>query len=409
LFPLLRYFSIASLISVVITTVLLAVLHHRIEREQLLTIGESNHVALAQSFANSLLPAFRQLAETAARTDNASLPAHPDFAAMHRGVLDTMRNTSVIKVKLYDLNGRTIFSTEAAQVGKDYSTNAGFVAARAGDPASELTHRARFSAFDREIVDRDVLSSYVALQAGGGAPVEGVLEVYSDVTEWVAHTDEQAKVITIAVVVSLCLLYAVLHVIVQRADVIIRAQYEQQKKSEDEIRFLAFYDPLTRLPNRRLLQDRLEQALAGSHRTRQWGALLFVDLDHFKAVNDRHGHDKGDQLLVQVAQRLKSSVREVDTVSRWGGDEFIVILEAIGETRELAREHAQQVAGKILAAFAQPFQLAGDECRNSPSVGVTLFQGQDLPVKQLLREADAAMYGAKSAGRNTVRVFGERP
>lgn len=408
MFPLLRYFSIASLISVVLTTVLLAVLHHRIEREQLLAIGESNHVALAQSFANSLLPAFRQLAATARQSDLSALANHRDFAAMRQGVLEAMRNTSVVKVKLYDLSGRTIFSTEAAQVGKDYSGNAGFLAARDGKPASELTHRDRFSAFDREIVDRDVLSSYVALQAPGGKAIEGVLEVYSDVTEWVDHTDQQAKVVTLAVIISLCLLYAVLHVIVQRADRILRTQYEQQRKSEEEIRFLAFYDPLTRLPNRRLLQDRLEQALAASSRTRQWGALLFVDLDHFKAVNDQYGHDRGDQLLVQVAQRLKSSVREVDTVARWGGDEFIVILEAIGDAREVARQHAHAVAAKVLDAFGDPFQLSGDECQNSPSIGVTLFHGHDLTVKQLLREADAAMYGAKSAGRNTVRVFGER-
>lgn len=407
MFPLLRYFSTASLVSVVLTTILLAVLHHRIEREQLLTIGESNHVALAQSFANSLLPPFRQLALTARQTELASLPSHPDFAAMRRGVLEAMRNTSVVKVKLYDLNGRTIFSTEAAQVGKDYSTNEGFLAARDGKRASELTHRDRFSAFDREIVDRDVLSSYVALQASG-LPIEGVLEVYSDVTEWVTHTDQQAKVVTIAVIISLCLLYTVLHVIVQRADKILRTQYEQQKKSEEEIRFLAFYDPLTRLPNRRLLQDRLEQALAASTRTRQWGALLFIDLDHFKAVNDKYGHDRGDQLLVQVAQRLKSSVREVDTVARWGGDEFIVILEDIGDSRDLARQHAQGVAVKIREAFGQPFLLSGAECRNSPSIGLTLFLDHELTVKQLLREADAAMYGAKSAGRNTVRVFGER-
>ena len=409
MFPLLRYFSIASLISVIATTVLLGVLHNRVEREQLLKIGESNHVALAQSFANSLLPQFRQLAETARQVGIESLPQHPDFLAMHRGVLDAMRNTQVVKVKVYDLGGKTIFSTEAVQVGKDYSGNAGFLAARDGKPRSELTHRDRFSAFDREIVDRDVLSSYVALQAKGSDSAEGVLEVYSDVTEWIAHADQQARIITLAVIVSLCLLYTVLHVIVQRADAILRAQYAQQKKSEDEIRSLAFYDSLTKLPNRRLLHDRLQQAVVASTRTRQWGALLFVDLDHFKTVNDQYGHEAGDSLLVQVAQRLTASVREVDTVARWGGDEFIIVLEEIGDSRQSAMRHAQGVAEKLLAAFREPFVLGGENRLNTPSVGVTLYQGQEVPVGQLLREADAAMYGAKSAGRNTVRVFGEKP
>lgn len=409
MFPLLRYFSIASLISVIVTTVALGVLHHRIEREQLLKIGESNHVALTQSFANSLLPQFRRLAETARQVDIQSLPVHPEFSTMHSGVLDAMRNTQVVKVKVYDLSGTTIYSTEAAQVGRDYSNNAGFLAARAGEPRSELTHRDRFSAFDREIVDRDVLSSYVALQASGSDTAEGVLEVYSDVTEWIAHADQQARIITLAVIVSLCLLYTVLHIIVQRADRILRSQYAKQKKSEAEIRNLAFYDSLTRLPNRRLLQDRLQQAVVASTRTRQWGALLFVDLDHFKTVNDHYGHEQGDSLLVQVAQRLSAGVREVDTVARWGGDEFIVVLEEIGDSRDSAMRHAQAVAEKLLVAFQEPFMLGNEACRNTPSVGVTLFLGQEVPVGQLLREADAAMYGAKSAGRNTVRVFGEKP
>lgn len=405
MFPLLRYFSIASLISVVATTIVLAVIHNRVEREQLLRIGESNHVALAQSFANSLLPQYRRLAATAGEMDIAQLPTHPDFVAMHRGVLDAMRNTRVVKVKLYGLDGRTLFSTEPAQVGKDYSTNPAFLSALAGIPSSELTHRDRFSAFDREIEDRDVLSSYVALRAKDDDAVAGVLEVYSDVTEWITHTNHQARVITIAVVVSLCLLYAVLHLIVQRADLIIREQYQQQQKDAEEIRFLAFFDALTRLPNRRLLQDRLHQAVLASSRSRQWGGLLFVDLDHFKEINDTHGHAKGDLLLIQVASRLLANVRETDTVARWGGDEFVVILENLGESRDDAGARARAVAEKILRSFGDPFVLGEVECGHSPSLGVTLFQGAEVPVGELLKRADAAMYAAKKAGRNNIQVF----
>lgn len=405
MFPLLRYFSIASLISVIVTTVVLGALHSRVEREQLLAIGESNHVALAQSFANALMPQVHQLAQAAARRDRQAVPALPEFAVLRLGAREATRNTRVIRLKVYGVDGRTLFSTEAAQVGSDEADNPGFRSALRGKPLSELTHRERFTAFDGEWVDRDVLSSYVALQSGEGKPIEGVLEIYSDVTEWIAHTERQARLVTLSVVLALCLLYAVLYVIVRRADRILREQYARQKSAEEEIRYLAFFDPLTGLPNRRLLQDRLQQAIAGSTRSRRWGALLFVDLDRFKEINDTFGHAQGDHLLQQVAARLSANVREIDTVARWGGDEFVVVLQDLADSRELALTHATAVARKLHGLFEQPFLLADEERRITPSVGVTVFQGQQVSLAELLKQADAAMYAAKAAGRNTVEVF----
>jgi len=183
MFPLLRYFSIASLVAVIVTTALLSLLHQRVERIQLLSIGESNHIALTQAFANSLLPSFRELAQTAKTLDTEALLKHPLIASINMHMRGAMQNARVVKVKFYDTHGRTIFSTDAAQIGRDYRDNAGFQSALQGRPLSELTHRDRFSAFDREIVDRDVLSSYVAMRAANDAPIEGVLDVYSDVTD----------------------------------------------------------------------------------------------------------------------------------------------------------------------------------------------------------------------------------
>jgi diguanylate cyclase (GGDEF)-like protein/PAS domain S-box-containing protein len=178
-----------------------------------------------------------------------------------------------------------------------------------------------------------------------------------------------------------------------------------QKQASEEIHRLAFYDALTGLPNRRLLLEQLKKALLANARHQQRGALLFIDLDNFKTLNDTLGHDVGDLLLRQVAHRLTKCVREADTVSRLGGDEFVVLLEDLAPDAQGAVNHADTVGKKILAALNQPYQLAGREHHSSPSMGITLFDAQSDSVDDLLKQADLAMYQAKAAGRNTLRFF----
>jgi diguanylate cyclase (GGDEF)-like protein/PAS domain S-box-containing protein len=190
-----------------------------------------------------------------------------------------------------------------------------------------------------------------------------------------------------------------------RAIFAIKTDITRRKAAEREIQQLAFYDPLTHLPNRRLLLDRLQRALVACARGTHCGALFFIDLDNFKILNDSLGHDKGDMLLQQVAQRLVSCVRADDTVARLGGDEFVVMLEGLSATVAEAEQQAKTVGEKILAAFTPPFELDEHEHRCTPSVGVTLFTGGGASVEELLKQADLAMYEAKSAGRNGLRFF----
>jgi diguanylate cyclase (GGDEF)-like protein/PAS domain S-box-containing protein len=173
----------------------------------------------------------------------------------------------------------------------------------------------------------------------------------------------------------------------------------------EEIQTLAFYDPLTKLPNRRLLLDRLRQALAASVRSGKEGALLFIDLDNFKTLNDTLGHDIGDLLLQQVAARLTSCVREDDTVARLGGDEFVIVLEDLSEQALDAARQAEVVGDKIQTVLNEPYQLATHEYHITPSIGATLFQAHKEGVDELLKQADIAMYQAKKAGRNAMRFF----
>jgi diguanylate cyclase (GGDEF)-like protein/PAS domain S-box-containing protein len=179
----------------------------------------------------------------------------------------------------------------------------------------------------------------------------------------------------------------------------------ERKRDEDRIERLAFYDALTGLPNRRLLMDRLHGALALRDRDGSIGAILFIDLDNFKDLNDTRGHDIGDELLKQVAVRLCECVRDADTVARLGGDEFVVMLQMLSPIGEDAAADVESVGRKILQALNQPYRLGGVEHHSTPSMGVAMFQDADITIEELLKRADLAMYQAKAAGRNTLRFF----
>ncbi|MDO9151993.1 MAG: GGDEF domain-containing protein, partial [Methylotenera sp.] len=185
-----------------------------------------------------------------------------------------------------------------------------------------------------------------------------------------------------------------------------------RKKLEDEVRQLAFYDALTKLPNRRLLKDRLSQTMASSKRNSRYCALMFLDLDNFKPINDTYGHAIGDALLIEVADRIKSCVRQVDTVSRFGGDEFIVLLNTLTTNKEKSIQQASRIAEKIRKALLTPYLLSlnnGDtktkiEHLCSASIGVVVFINHESNEDEILKRADDAMYAAKSAGRNQIKL-----
>lgn len=181
-----------------------------------------------------------------------------------------------------------------------------------------------------------------------------------------------------------------------------------RKSSEEKITQLAFYDSLTQLPNLRLLRDRLQQAVATSARSKCNGALFLLDLDNFKTLNDTFGHDNGDLLLKQVAQRLLTCVNEGDTVARLGGDEFVVILENLSEDSKTAVTQTESAGEKILATLSQPYLLGGHDYNNTSSIGVTLFDSHKNDLDELLKQADLAMYQSKAAGRNALSFFDPR-
>jgi len=246
--------------------------------------------------------------------------------------------------------------------------------------------------------DRDSLT----LQNSLSPLIKTQLEEMNGAVEKTRSAADQVRIAGL----TLGLLAIIISALVARATILaFNLHITQRKQAEEEIKNLAFYDPLTQLPNRRLLMDRLKQALASSARSGREGALLFIDLDNFKTLNDTLGHDVGDLLLQQVAQRLESCVREGDTVARLGGDEFVVMLEDLSEHDLEAAAQAETVGEKILLTLNLSYQLATHECSSTPSIGVTLFSDHEQNQDELLKQADIAMYQAKKTGRNSLRFF----
>ena len=188
----------------------------------------------------------------------------------------------------------------------------------------------------------------------------------------------------------------------------------ERKKNEEIIHNLAFYDPLTRLPNRRLLNDRIGQALAASKRSGRYGAIMYIDLDNFKPLNDTHGHAAGDLLLAEAATRISACLREVDTIARMGGDEFVILVGDLNQDKTKAAELANAIAEKVRLSLAQEYFLRFKSDENADtivhhtctsSIGVTLFIGNEASQDEILSRSDTAMYRAKAAGRNQVRLY----
>jgi diguanylate cyclase (GGDEF)-like protein/PAS domain S-box-containing protein len=179
----------------------------------------------------------------------------------------------------------------------------------------------------------------------------------------------------------------------------------EHKAAEVQIKHLAFFDPLTELPNRRLLLDRLQHAQAASVRSGQFAALMFLDLDNFKNINDLYGHQIGDKLLCLVAERLTGCVRSCDTVARLGGDEFVVLLESLKPPPAEAATQAEQIGKKILQALAELYRIDTLELRSSASIGLLLFNDEQYDIHELMKRADLSMYEAKTAGKNALRFF----
>jgi diguanylate cyclase (GGDEF)-like protein len=436
-FPLVRHFSVAALAALVVTSVVLGVVHERQEMESLALMGESHNVTLTKTFRNFLWHRFEPMVAASRGVGAKALRANPDLPVLREAVINLMRDTQAVKVKVYNLEAKTVFSTDLEQVGESKAGNPGFVGAAAGRVMTTLVHKDSFDTFEGVIEDRDLIASYLPIRGADGK-VEAVFELYRDVTPLVAHMRDSQRTVIASVTLAMAMLYALLFIIIWRAQTILdrqRADLEssltqiqqdnrlldqrvqertaelstanrslesevnERKSAELKLAFLAHHDPLTGLPNRILLQERIELAIHRAKRGKGRFAVIFIDLDNFKTVNDTLGHPIGDILLQQVTQELQRHVRGVDTLARLGGDEFILLVEITDQ------EHAEAVAQKIIEVFSRPYHLVDHELYLGATMGISIFPRDGGDGHTLIRNADTAMYRAKAAKRGSYGFY----
>ncbi len=399
MFKLSRYFSIASFLAIGAVITVLSLYYRNNTTDALMAHQTRSNVSLAKTFANTVWPRYEGFVRSASEIPKAELPQRKEIDALRADVVAQMKGLNVVKVKIYNLDGLTVFSTDAKQIGVDKSDNTGFQKARRGDVASSITFRNEFYAFERYIVDRNLVTSYIPVRKDDGT-VEAVFELYSDVTDLVEELNRTQTQIIVVVSIALGLLYVFLYLIVKHADKIISTQDQVRRENEDRVRYQAYHDSLTGLPNRVNFGERLGETITRAKRTKNLVGLLYFDLDRFKVVNDSLGHDAGDQLLRVVAKRIQDIARESDMVFRMGGDEFTVILENLRHAEDAAR-----VAQRLIDSIAESIQLFDHRMTVTASIGIAIFPTDATDVDALVKGADAAMYRAKQAGRNTYATY----
>ena len=395
-FKLTRYFSITSLVGIVVVTACLFWAFRDLTERQLVEHEERANVGLTRTFANSVWLHYRDFIRGSTGRSARSLREDPLQAQLRADVLARMRGLQITKVKLYNLDGLTVFSTDPAQLGEDKGGNAGFRSARDGRVISDITFRERFDAFEGVLNNRNLIASYVPVRAAPDGPVEGVLELYSDVTDLLQAQSRAQWQVAGLVAALLATLYLFLYLVVRKADRIIASQEQERAAKEEQVRHQAYHDTLTGLPNRAHFAERMSETIALAARHGHTCALMFIDLDRFKIVNDSLGHQAGDALLKVASERVIECLRQGDLLFRMGGDEFTVILPEIA-----APEDAAHVARRILEALVQPASLHEHELSVGATIGIAVYPGDGRNGEELLKNADAAMYAAKDSGRGT--------
>jgi len=400
-FRLLRYFSLTSLVGVLIVLAILVYFYRFFAFEALEQHETQDNVAITRIFASTIWPKHSAYVKSSVTLSREELQHHPEVENIRADVVRQMYGLSVVKVKIYDLNGRTVFSTDLNQIGEDKSGNDGFISARAGSPVSEITFRNQFAAFEKVINDRNLISTYIPIRTDDKKAPEGVFEVYSDVTEYVGELERATYRIVGLVLASLGLLYGFLFAIVRRADQTIQAQSEEVDLAHQAVLVhQAMHDPLTGLPNRVSLSERLDGMLRSMQRSGKKCAILTIGLDGFKEINDSLGHIVGDQVLKEVGHRLTEQFRGADITARMGGDEFVVAISEVGRALEIelivqAVERIQKVVSE------QPIAVEAQALTVTASIGVAIFPDDGDDVLELLKSADNALSHAKKRGRNS--------
>jgi diguanylate cyclase (GGDEF)-like protein len=408
---LLRQLSIASLVAMLVTATVLIFLYRQDQLAEHEKIAAQVNKEFATQLIHLLDDQLYTLVSSSDGLDTQALRTNP-YIALFTDDLAKIIEQNILKVKVYNLSGASIYSSAKGEIGGLSMHPDWLQSALQGQVASHTEFRDVFYGRTGEM--HDIYISIIYIPLIHEEKRIGVLEIYWDASPIFNHI--QTNIIRIALIVFcvFAALYSALFFSARKADLAILEWKKDIAEFGEKIHDMAFYDALTRLPNRHLLEDRLFQAMVASKRNGLYVALMFMDLDNFKSLNDMHGHGAGDLLLVEVAHRISGCVREADTVARFGGDEFVVVLSGLDTDKARSTAKAGIVAEKIRTALAEPYVLkihhtggaeTAIEHHCTSSIGMVMFIDHEGSTEELIKWADTAMYQAKEAGRNSIRIY----
>jgi len=399
---LIRKFTLTCVLGTVILTAILGYLYREQEISSLIELGQGQNLALAQMFSNTIWPNYRPYLDSLQSLNVTELQQHASIRGFDREVREQARKVGILSVSVISNNGYTLFSTNRRQLGVMHDNQPGFQSAKSGNPSSKLIYRDIINSLDELKLDRFTVVSYVPIREPGNSNVEAFFELHLDTTSHIESIENKTSLAYLVVGLLLSTLTFTLLFMAKNADSTMRRLVTKILQQENFIEHQSYHDMLTGLPNRMLFRDRLEHAMKTCLQNESLLALLFIDLDHFQKVNDALGYGVGDQVLLEVSNRLKLCIRNSDTVSRIGGDEFVIILETLS-----ALDEAEDITGQIVKTVSEPIIIDGNELFISPSIGIAVYPFDEDNVNSLLKKANSAMAKAKKAGRNTFRYFTE--
>jgi diguanylate cyclase (GGDEF)-like protein len=401
-FRLTRAFSIVSMIGILLVAFVMAYFYRVVAVDALMSVQNESNADLTRAFSDTIWNRYSDAFSRLSALPADQLAKQPEIAALDKEIKHRVRGMRVVKIKIYDRNGLTVFSTEKKQIGENKHDNPGFLGAMRGEVVSEIVFKDKFNAFDKTIENRNLLSSYIPVRSEPDEPPRGVFELYSDITTLLKEV-RQTEYKIMALVVSLMLaLYAYLLIYVRRADGIIKRREEEERAIQQErIRYLAQYDQLTGLPNRVQVLKLLEQAVQRVQAADHSLAIVYLDIDHFKLINDNLGHEAGDKVLLEIVARIQRVAFEQKIIARMGGDEIVLVLENVIVAA------LEGLATRLIGRLSRPLYVTGKKVTLTVAMGITLFPDDNSSAEQLLKNAEAAMLRAKKLGRNRLAFFTE--
>lgn len=399
-FRLTRAFSIVSFLGIIIVAIIMTHIHRSVSFDSLLKVQNEANLDLTRAFSNSIWSKYIDFFDRSSSIPKDQIIFQSEIGQLEKDLKRQMRGVRVVKIKVYNKNGLTVFSTDPSQIGEDKSKNPGFIGALNGKVKNEISFRDEFNAFDMVIEDRNLLSSYIPVHFGPKNEVVAVFELYSDITSLLNEIDD-AELKTVALGSFLMLiLYAFLLIYVRRADLVIKKhENEERQLQEEKIKYISENDPLTGLPNRRSLITQIDKLFGRIKYNKSKISLFYIDINRFKLINDSLGQELADQVLLEVVSRLSKTVRNNSLIGRAGPDEFLIAVENITE-RDI-----ESILHRIIHSLTEPYSIESSVANLAISIGIVNFPDDASDAISALKSSEAAVLRAKELGKNRYAYF----